>query len=271
MGLNKGQASVTDAMFFLIIIAALTVFVYPFTISYGDAALDNFGKQYRKAYADSALKTLLYLSVPRDGKPLNETTEVDLLLTMIKEDYADKVPDSKTLTPETKKMLAKKIFQVMYFVNPNFDYFFYFKSTDNPEDYFFIFFKVTVVQVGKQNIAGKEVSVIKNSKVLTFYCDPTVSNDGKLNTFLEETLFIKVKDVATPAINVMFFPVFKENSITEIDSRKVVASLALWTPPTPIEIPDNFDLDNEKGRLDGIKDFFGDIGCEEYDFSANSQ
>jgi hypothetical protein len=87
---EKGQASLADAIYFLLIVSGLSTFLFFFAVNYGASVRERVGLEYRSEYAISALETLLYSSTPRvEGDTLEGSTEVDFLLAVIKEDFAD--------------------------------------------------------------------------------------------------------------------------------------------------------------------------------------
>ena len=101
---SRAQSSVTDAMYFLLIVAGLSTFMFFIANSYGQSIDQQMNSQYRVEYANSALKTILYSSLPRtlpaagvsSAQALAQAEEVDYLLTAVKEDYAN----HRTLSPK---------------------------------------------------------------------------------------------------------------------------------------------------------------------------
>jgi hypothetical protein len=136
---QRGQAAVTDALFMLLIISGLSVMLFVFSATYGQDISNHILRQYSVDYTTDALKTLLYSSTPRfPGEPLNPrlpgaAEEVDYLLAVVKEDYAD----SLTLNDETKFVLMKNVEKIMQPVSDQFDYLFLI-TTQAPIDYIYI-------------------------------------------------------------------------------------------------------------------------------------
>lgn len=125
---QKGQAAVTDTIYFLLIVTGLCVFMFSFANSYGAAASSEIGRQYYLDYSSSALKTILYSSTPRDitqtlsyDPVSDDAVELDHLSAFIKEDYAD---DSQ-LKDDTQISVANTIRNIMRPVADSFDYLFY--------------------------------------------------------------------------------------------------------------------------------------------------
>ncbi|MBN1940860.1 MAG: hypothetical protein JW772_01625 [Candidatus Diapherotrites archaeon] len=122
MAMNgKGQASITDALYFLLIVSALSVFLFVYSMNYGSTVADQIERQFGQEYASSSFRTIFYNSTPRiPGESLEETLEVDYLLAAIKEDYAD---DKKI--NRTREVLANNIVGIMEPLHDSFDYAFY--------------------------------------------------------------------------------------------------------------------------------------------------
>ncbi|MDD5148823.1 MAG: hypothetical protein PHH08_05160 [Candidatus ainarchaeum sp.] len=124
MALNprpRGQAAISDALYFLMIVSALSVVLFMISVGYGNTVTDQIKRQFGSEYASSAFKTIFYSSTPRiEGQALEDTLEVDYLLARIKEDFAD---DEKLNS--TAGTLANTIVGIMEPVQANYDYAFY--------------------------------------------------------------------------------------------------------------------------------------------------
>jgi len=134
---SRGQAAMTDALFFLLIVSALCTLLFLFSSQYGMMVSDQVKRSYGSDYATSALKTILYGSVPRNlEEKLADAKEVDYLLAAVKEDYAYlKPPDSKQrLGADVQKILHQNISAIMQPIAEQFDYMFYMYRTDAPGD-----------------------------------------------------------------------------------------------------------------------------------------
>jgi hypothetical protein len=120
---GRGQAAITDALYFLLIVSALCVVLFVISMSYGNTVTDQIKRQYGSEYAASAFKTIFNTSTPRvEGQALEDTLEVDYLLAIIKEDFADAVDEKLT---KTAGVLANTIVGIMEPVQDNYDYVFY--------------------------------------------------------------------------------------------------------------------------------------------------
>lgn len=119
----RGQAAVTDTVYFLLIVSGLCVFLFGFANQYGAMVSEEVTRQYYVDFATSALKTVLYSSTPRDTTQdlYDPDAEIDHLFAYVKEDYAD---DSK-LTDATEHVMAENVIRAMAPIADSFDYLFY--------------------------------------------------------------------------------------------------------------------------------------------------
>ncbi len=119
----RGQAAVTDSLYFILIITFLSIFLFGFSNSYGASIKDQVNDEFNTNFATSALKTILYSSTPRDpNDSLNDpVVEVDYLLAMLKEDFAD----DELINESERLVLGKTISKVLSPIQDNFDYAFY--------------------------------------------------------------------------------------------------------------------------------------------------
>ena len=123
---ERGQAAITDALLLLIVVTSLTSFLLLFATSYGKGVADQVNRNDSFEFVSSALKTLMYQSVARDASVTisSDTTdpdvEVDYLMALVKEDFAD----DSNLTLNTQENLAKSVYQVMRPVADSQDYLF---------------------------------------------------------------------------------------------------------------------------------------------------
>ena len=118
----RAQAAVTDALYFLLIVTGITIFLFGFSNSYGVTVDSELVKNYNVDFTTDALKTILYSSVPRDPTQTlyDNSDEIDHLLAYVKEDYSD----DQELQDTTKDVLAQNIIGIMAPVANNFDYLF---------------------------------------------------------------------------------------------------------------------------------------------------
>jgi hypothetical protein len=151
----RGQAAITDAIYFLVIATALSAFLFSFSLSYGQSLEQNVQRKEIQEFTASALKTIIYTSIPRDPAQRitaaviadPSTTETDFLLAGIKEDYFD-----DQALGDSAPLLRNNVHLAMLPLEPANDYLFYFyipldagglyanQSTSNKFP-FFLFYK----------------------------------------------------------------------------------------------------------------------------------
>jgi len=157
---SRGQAALTDALYFLLIVSILSTMLFFYAANYGAIVRESVVNQYLKEYATGALGTILYSSTPRiAGQVLDDATEVDYLLAAVKEDFAD---DGKIV--ETGPILSEKIYGIMQPITGNFDYLFF----------FYLFEKKTfplVVLFTREDPSGTSA----NAEI--YFCYPPTMND----------------------------------------------------------------------------------------------
>jgi len=147
----KGQAAVTDTIYFLLIVTGLCVFMFSFANNYGAIVGSEVGRQYYIDYSSSALKTILYVSTPRDitqtlsyDPGLDEDVEIDHLSAFIKEDYAD----DSTLEKNTQITVANTVRNIMRPIADSFDYLFYISVPELAGDRKMIFVTLRISEPG---------------------------------------------------------------------------------------------------------------------------
>ena len=142
----KGQAAVTDSLYFLLIITGLSVFLFVFANSYGSSVSQSLQRKYETDFASSAMETLFNQSIPRDtGTEIGTAIESDYLLAALKEDYAD----DGTLDI-TRDYLTKSIGAIMSPISDSRDYLFYFYDTTPPSNsqsgsFFYFLLKISAI------------------------------------------------------------------------------------------------------------------------------
>ncbi|MFH1895784.1 MAG: hypothetical protein ABIJ74_04405 [archaeon] len=206
--MNKGQAAVTDALFFLVIVMGLVSFLFFFSSQYGRTVGEYADSKYGSDYATSALKTVLYSSFARDGVEINSSKEIDFLVAAIKEDYAD-----DESIEYFKKDLTFSAESVMQPVRNSFDYFLFIrvsKASAFVFPYFFISRKEFV-----SDFNGPFVLNV-SSEIKNYYCSP--ANQTEIDNFI---VFVGARGQAVSSIT---FPLAAEQSNTGI------ISLVLWQP-----------------------------------------
>ncbi len=142
---SKGQAAVTDALYFLLVVTGVSVLLFSFANSYGNSVAEKITNNYNTTFSTDSLKAILYSSTPRDTtKSLYEGSdkiEVYHLLAFVKEDFSD----DGALAISTKGVIAENIIGIMRPIATNFDYAFYI-SVPQPtaeSKFVLLFLKVT--------------------------------------------------------------------------------------------------------------------------------
>ncbi len=134
---SKGQAAITDALYFLMIITVLSVFLFGFANNYGNSVKQKINDEYSTTFATNALKTILYSSTPRDSSQsiYDRDAEIDFLLAILKEDYSD----DQVIGDREKLVLADTITSILAPISDSADYAFYITiPNDKKLVYFFI-------------------------------------------------------------------------------------------------------------------------------------
>jgi len=222
----KGQAAITDALFFLLIVMSLVSFLFFFSSQYGRTVGEYSNSKFGSDYAVSALKTILYSSFARDGLPLtvdgkfgDECTpdscseEVDYLIAAVKEDYAD--DENINFFREE---LTDSIKKVMMPVRNSFDYLVYIKVNLSPYSYPYFFMSRKEFTSTASGAFITDVTAVQKD----YYCnynDLTAFNQNKINHFI---VFVGAKG---QAVSSLYLPV-----IGDTEFREGEIQLILWSP-----------------------------------------
>jgi len=142
---NRAQAALTDSLFFLAIVAAITAMLFFYMTSYGNNMNTQLDAFYTKDFAADSLKVITYVNVLRDGTELQkhidgdyapDAPQFDYLLTLMKEDYSD----TQKFSPETVSAIALTLNSVLQPFS-SVDYSFYLLSESENE---FLFLMLSV-------------------------------------------------------------------------------------------------------------------------------
>ncbi|MFH1587111.1 MAG: hypothetical protein ABID38_04600 [Candidatus Diapherotrites archaeon] len=169
---EKGQAAITDAMYFLLIVSGLCVFLFVFSATYGENISRQINREFNAEFTASALKTILYSSTARDTtQSLYEYgAEIDYLLAYVKEDYSD---DEK-FSEEIIVVLADDINAVMSPYSSSNDYFFTIVVSEDRK------YAFTLVHLSKFTIGhGRSVDVTPSDPAHIDYICSLVSDRKK--------------------------------------------------------------------------------------------
>ncbi|MDP2974092.1 MAG: hypothetical protein Q8N60_03515 [Candidatus Diapherotrites archaeon] len=207
---KKGQSSLTDSMFFLVIAGILSTWLFYESATYGSTIDQQISRQGREEYTKSALETILYSSVPRQaGVSLEEAKEIDYLLAAIKEDYADDAELN-----ETKAILFQNINAVMQPIATNTNYLFYIYLPEKSK------FVVTLLYASEaENDGGWSLTGNK----IVFSCAPT--SKQAVEEFL---LTVGRMSVSNSRIQLL------ESKEPAPDRYDAIITLITWIP-TPVE------------------------------------
>jgi len=146
---RKAQAAVSDALFLLLIVGVLSASLVAFSIQYGSTVQKYISTQYIIDFETTALKTILYSTIPRDeGKTVFDAPQVDYLLAVVKEDYLD---DAK-LSERTWNILRNASKIAVKPLNSSFDYLFFIQSTGLSKDFVFTYLNASPVEFGSPRI-----------------------------------------------------------------------------------------------------------------------
>ncbi len=238
---NKGQAAMTDSLFFLTIIVALSVLLFKFSATYGERIDLSINNLYFKEYTNSTLKTIFYTDIPLDfGKNIysENTFETDYLITALKTDF---LPDKKIGASEdiselsdaslpndrdiAKYNLFHTIKSIMYPLS-NYDYIFYLENRNDDE---FIYFMLKINELNDNQIESKY-----------FLCNPL--SISPVRTLVQNAN--KIYSSSTPMI-------FRYTVRGTTDNINAVANLTIW--PSSIKINSEYILDEENN-----------LRCKEY-------
>jgi hypothetical protein len=234
---DKGQAAMTDSLFFLTIIVALCVLLFKFSSTYGDRIDLAVNNLYFKEYTNSTLKTIFYTDIPLDFDKNAETSpETDYLITAIKSDflYNQKIGfsdvNSLTTTEDVRDLAKFNLFHTIKSLMhplPNYDYLYYIQKADGLLDTYYFMLKINYVDSGE----------LKNKYYL---CDPT--GPIVIRSLVQRSN--KIYSSSTPLI-------FKiaDLSISEV---RAVSNLTIWASTESIS---PYIIES---------DFANDLRCQEY-------
>ena len=182
---SKGQAAVTDALYFLLIITFLSVFLFGFANSYGNLVREQVNDEYNTAFTTNALKTILYSSTPRDPMDtIYSSSEVDYLLALIKEDYSDDLQ----IDFAERKVFGKTILSVLSPIQDTKDYIFYIHVLSESENKKMIYFFIHSTNFEKEAVPSEGLgrnffiySANETASHNNFFCGLTNTGDSALS------------------------------------------------------------------------------------------
>lgn len=221
MKAQKGQASIADAFFILLIVSVLAVTMASVSFTYGRDVEQTLLAFYTEDYISSALRVLLNSSIPRfaDENLLN-AHEVDSLLTKMKEDYAN----TGTFADDTKMLIKKTLDTIMSPRAANYDYMLYFWT---PNDYApdpkgtphgtesarFIFVYLKISNIQGNTVERKE-----------YFCEPDISLREATNMLLERA----PEATKTRSVTLLFTRFVQFSGEPEQKDVVVFSGLIVW-------------------------------------------
>jgi len=229
---KKGQASVTDALYFLLIVTFLSVFLFGFANSYGSVIREQLNDEYNTTFATNALKTILYSSTPRnpDKTIFDDDAEIDYLLALVKEDYSDDLQVNET----EMNVLGKSISAILAPVEDTLDYMFYIHIPGDEQKIVYLLVHVTNFQRDDADVPAREFYVYSADPTnphLNYFCglnDDFKSFEGPdYKTLMAKMTKLRANigptSEASSAIKLV-----KERNDSTFDSFKAEANLILW-------------------------------------------
>ena len=209
----KGQAALTDALYFLMIVSIISTMLFFYASNYGLTLQQRVSNQYWREYTTGALETILYSSTPRiAGNSLESTAEVDYLLAAVKEDFAE---DGEI--NETADILKQNIFGIMQPISGSFDYLFYFYLFDAKKFPF-------VMLYTKEAPTIEDGKIVRHGDAKIYFCQPESLDD--LQRIAE-----KIGTSSSSNARIQFIEI-KDSGVPEYPPAE--ASLSMWIP-TPLE------------------------------------
>lgn len=205
---SKAQAAVTDALLLLLVVGILSTSLVLFSINYGKTVQKYITDQYAVDFETTALKTMLYSSIPRDmpsalspNPTVYNSDQVDYLLAVVKEDYLD----DAALNDNTKNVLKNASKIAFKPLNRSYDYMFLIQTMETPTRFVFLY-----INASNPDGTGRE----------EYYCNAkSVEN---VQSFLESVGAFNpvVSGIKLSKIN---------PSTKDADTVSAVAELAMWT------------------------------------------
>ncbi len=232
----RGQAAVTDSLYFILIVTFLSVFLFGFANTYGNSVREQISAQYNTVFATNALKAILYSSTPRDISQslYSENSEVDYLLAIVKEDYSD----DQRIDDEERKVLAKTISSIMSPVQDTADYAFYITIPDEKKLVFFFIHTTNFSKDGPKypgryylySAAENDPATPQDESHLGYFCGAPGEAAGQTSFFddFSRRLLRLLVNVGPTSQASSSIKLVKEVSGGAFDDFKAQAELVLW-------------------------------------------
>jgi len=236
---KKGQAAITDALFFLLIIVTLSVLMFRYSSTYGNRIEQATTDLYFKEYTNSVLKTIFYTSVPLDfDLNLESAKETDYLMTQIKQDYFSDgnigYSDINQLGRTDYRDLAKynlyNTVKALMFPLKSHDYVFYLYDQEGDKFIYFMI-KNTNYQLStspSQNSPYVVKYIVPEEDLESFYlCDPNGYN-------IVRQILSKSPKIFSSSIPLNFIRYVDQININVASESTIIGTFAIW--PSTVDI-----------------------------------
>lgn len=238
---QKGQAAVTDALYFLMIVTFLSIFLFGFANSYGNSVKQQINDEFTVTFATNALKTILYTSTTRDpGASINDPdAEIDYLVAILKEDFAD----DQIISESTRKVLGKTISRILSPIEDNLDYIFIITTAGDgsvEKEIVFMYVHTTNFVEEAVDIQGRGYTIYHAGNPAegtpshyNFFCalDSGAidhSEDSTFESFFKDALTRLVSNIGSTSEASAKIKLSKISSSGELDRVDAQADLIMW-------------------------------------------
>ncbi len=245
---RKGQAAITDALFFLLVIVTLSVLMFRYSSTYGSRIDQATSDLYYKEYTNSVLKTIFYVSAPLDyNLNLEESKENDYLMAMVKQDFyahgkigfsdVNKLSTSNSSNVIDYRDLAK--YHLYHTVKATMapltahDYLFYLYNTDNDSFAYFMIkntdFNLEQIPSLPRNASARGIVVYGIAGEINYLCNPNSYSDVR-------AVVSKSPKIFSSSIPLSFVhnETGSEDQTVKLTDHTIVATFALW--PATVDI-----------------------------------
>lgn len=244
---KKGQAAITDALFFLLIIVTLSILMFKYSSTYGDRIDKASSDLYYKEYTNSVLKTIFYTSAPLDfDLNLYSSLQNDYLMTQVKQDYFAHgkigLGDINNLVTDDYLDLSKYnlFYTLKAIMKPleSHDYLFYLYDS---EDYNFVYFSIkntnftgTLQDIGNYGARGIMDYNLTADPYSYYLCDPDSYEDVR-------EIISKSSKIFSSSIPLTFTYNYIEGGTEGYKDDTIISTFAMW--PATVDINSTMLID----------------------------
>lgn len=238
---QKGQAAITDALFFLLIIVTLSVLLFRYSSTYGQKIDKASNDLYFKEYTNSVLRTVFYISVPLDfNLDVQNAKETDYLMAQIKQNFYGNeerkigYSDLNKLSREDFRDVAKynlfhTIKATMIPLNSH-DFVFYLHNKEE-DNFFFFMIKRTNFECGDKPIGKFEnlsdCNINLKKPAIYYLCDPKEGYFGVRKVLAKSPNLFSTTMPLT-------FEIYREPGNKTQNTFLTIATFAIW--PATVDI-----------------------------------